>query len=115
MDSENANVMSEEIKSEMTEQPIVSKKIKKKKKVGRIVLNVITTILFVLIVLEAALGIINMNRISNKEKPVWYLSTKTTETELKTVTEYNLGLYKIVKTDTAKETKITLKPFFLND
>ena len=88
---------------------------KKKKKTSKIILNVITFILFVVIVLEAAIGIINMQRISNKEEPIWYLSTKKTETELKTVTEYHLGLYKIVKTDTAKETKITLKPFFLSE
>lgn len=88
---------------------------KKKKKTSKIILNIITFILFVVIVLEAAIGIINMQRISNKEEPIWYLNTKTTETELKTVTEYNLGLYRIVKTDTAKETKITLKPFFIAD
>ena len=82
---------------------------KKKKKTSKIILNIITFILFVVIVLEAAIGI------SNKEEPIWYLSTKKTETELKTVTEYHLGLYKIVKTDTAKETKITLKPFFLSE
>lgn len=87
----------------------------KKKKTSKIILNIITFILFVVIVLEAAIGIINMQRISNKEEPIWYLSTKKTETELKTVTEYHLGLYKIVKTDTAKETKITLKPFFLSE
>lgn len=88
---------------------------KKKKKTSKIILNIITFILFVVIVLEAAIGIINMQRISNKEEPIWYLSTKKIETELKTVTEYHLGLYKIVKTDTAKETKITLKPFFLSE
>lgn len=113
MEKQNTNVTTDEIKSEVIEEQVVPKK--KKKKIGRVILNVFTTILFIVIVLEAAVGIINMNRISNKEEPVWYLSTKTTETELKTVTEYNLGLYKIVKTDTSKETKITLKPFFLND
>lgn len=86
---------------------------KKKRKRGKIVFNIITTILFIIIILEAAIGIINMQRISNKEEPIWYISTKTTEYKLKTVTEYHLGLYKIVKTDTSKETKITLKPFFL--
>lgn len=117
MEKENVNVTPEEVKPEVTEEQeqVVPKKKKKKKNIGRIILNLITTVLFIVIVLEAAIGIINMNRISNKEEPVWYLSTKTTETELKTVTEYNLGLYKIVKTDTSKETKITLKPFFLNN
>lgn len=88
---------------------------KKKKNKKKIALNIITTVLFVFILVEAAIGIINMQRINNEEEPIWYLSTKTTETELKTETEYNLGLYKIVKTDTARETKITLKPFFLSN
>ena len=56
-----------------------------------------------------------MNRISNDQKPVWYLNKKVTESELKTETEYNLGLYKIVKTDTSKKTTVTLKPFFIGD
>lgn len=91
-----------------------NKKKKKKGKLGRIIFNIITTVLFIVIALDAAIGVINMQRINNNEEPVWYLSTKTEETELKTVTEYHLGLYKIVKTDTARETKTTLKPFFLD-
>lgn len=93
----------------------VKKEKKKKRKIVKIIFNILTSILFVIVVLDAVIGIINMQRINNKEEPIWYLSTKTTETELKTVTEYHLGLYKIVKTDTAKETKTTLKPFFLGD
>ncbi len=96
-------------------EPENTNKKKKKKKTKKVIINIITIILFIIIVLEAGIGIINMQRISNNEDPIWYLSTKKTETELKTVTEYHLGLYKIVKTDTAKETKITLKPFFLKD
>jgi len=91
------------------------KKRNKTRKVGKIIINIITTFLFVIIVLNSIISLINMQRINNGEEPIWYLTTKTTETELKTVTEYNLGLYKIVKTDTAKETKTTLKPFFLGD
>lgn len=88
---------------------------KKKKKIGKLVFNIITFILFILILVDAIIGIVNMQRINNNEEPVWYLSTNVTETELKTVTEYHLGLYKIVKTDSAKETKITLKPFFIGE
>ncbi len=110
---ENENI-SEELKQTLEIEPEkVSKK--KKKKVSKIIINVLTIILFIVIVLEAGIGIINMQRISNNEDPIWYLNTKKTETDLKTVTEYHLGLYKIVKTDTSKETKITLKPFFLKD
>lgn len=97
------------------QQVPIQKRKKKNRKVGRIIFNVITFILFVVIVLNVIISAINMQRIDSGKKPIWYLSTKTTETELKTVTEYHLGLYKIVKTDTAKETKITLKPFFIGE
>lgn len=110
----NVNTLPEEAKVAATTEENPKPK-KKKRKIGKIIFNAFTTILFIVIVLEAAIGIINMQRISNKEEPIWYLSTKTTETELKTETEYHLGLYKIVKTDTSKETKITLKPFFLGN
>ena len=105
-------VQVEEVKD--TKEDKKSKK-KKKKKVFNIILNIITTILAIIIVLEAVIGIVNMQKINNDEKPVWYLNKTVTETDAKTVTEYNLGLYKIVKTDTARETKTTLKPFFLAD
>lgn len=91
------------------------KKPKKKRKVGKIILNLITTVIFVAVVLDIVVGVINMQRISNEEEPIWYLSTKTTESDLKTVTEYHLGLYKIIKTDTAKKTETTLKPFFIGE
>lgn len=93
----------------------ILKQKRKKKKIRKSIFNVIIIILFIIIILEATIGIINMQRISNKEEPIWYLDTKKTEYELKNVTEYHLGLYKIVKTDTSTETKITLKPFFLKD
>ena len=95
------------------ETEISVNKPKNKKKIGKIIFNVITSILFIIILLEAIIGIVNMNRISNDQKPIWYLDKKVTESELKTETEYNLGLYKIVKTDTSKKTTVTLKPFFI--
>ena len=88
---------------------------KKKRKIGRIIFNLISFLLFVVIIFDVAMGIINMQRISNKEEPIWYLDMKITESEKKTVTEYHLGLYKIIKTDTAKETKTSLLPFFLSE
>lgn len=110
---EETNVNETDTITEEKEDKKIKKK--KKKKVGKIIANVITSIIFIVVVLDAIVGIVNMQRISNKEEPIWYLSTKKTETELKTVTEYHLGLYRIVITDTAKETKTTLKPFFLGD
>lgn len=116
------NVETLEEKEKITEQTIETKSIKdkgnrkkKKRRIGRTIANIITFILFLVIVLEAAIGVINMQRLNRGEEPVWYLNTKKTETELKTVVEYNLGLYKIVKTDTAQKTIISLKPFFIGE
>ena len=91
------------------------KKKKKKKKLGRIITDVLLFLLFIVIVFEIVIGMVNMQRISDEKEPVWYLSSKTVETDLKNEVIYNLGLYKIVKTDTSKKTTVSLKPFFIAD
>lgn len=85
---------------------------KKKRKVGKIIVDILVGILFLFVIFEAVIGMINMQKINNEEKPVWYISKKVESNNLKTETTYNLGLYKIIKTDTAKKTTTTLKPFF---
>ena len=91
------------------------KKKKKKKKLGRIITDVLLFLLFIVIVFEIVIGMVNMQRISDEKEPVWYLSSKKVETDLKNEVIYNLGLYKIVKTDTSKKTTVSLKPFFIAD
>ncbi len=103
------------IVTEKKEETPVTKKPKKKRKVGRIITNIILTLIVLFILAEAAIGIVNMQKINKGEEPVWYLNTKVKEYKNKTVTEYDLGLYKIVKTDTDKESKTTLRPFFIKD
>ncbi len=88
---------------------------RKKRKMGKIISNIIMTIIFLVLVFEAAIGIINMQRINDEKEPIWYLSKKAEETELKTEVTYNLGLYKIVKTDTSKKTTTALRPFFIGN
>lgn len=119
MNNEEKVIIKEELdKEELEEQKEIRKEIKERKhkrRIGKIIGNIIMTILFLFIVFEAAIGIINMQRISDEKEPIWYLNTETKETELKTETTYNLGLYKIVKTDTAKKTTTSLRPFFMGD
>ena len=88
---------------------------KKKKKIGRIIGNIIVTLLFLVIIAEATIGIINMQRINDDKEAIWYISKKDNSNEVKKEVIYNLGLYKIVRTDTSKKTKIALKPFFVGD
>ena len=117
---ENLTPVAEPVNTTVEEkvmEPIIEepKKKKKKKKLGRIITDVLLFLLFIVIVFEIAIGMVNMQRISEEKEPVWYLSSKTVETELKNEVIYNLGLYKIVKTDTSKKTTVSLKPFFIAD
>ena len=97
-----------EIKEEINER-------RKKRKIGKIISNIIFTILILIIVFEAATGIINMQRINDEKEPVWYISEKKNNTDKKQETIYNLGLYKIVRTETSKKVTVTLRPFFIGD
>ena len=86
-----------------------------KKKGGffRILFRIIGVLIFLFILFETVLGIINMNQLNNDKEPVWYFSKNTTKANGKGETTYNLGLYVIVNTTQGKEKKIALKPFFL--
>ena len=122
---EKENKVIEELneeKQELTKEELVEKKEKKRKKrrkIRRIISDTIVIILFIVMLCEITIGMINMKKIDKKEKPIWYISKKVTvsedqKSEIKTV--YNLGLYKIVVTEppanTNGEIKRTLVPFF---
>lgn len=109
--------------SEVKEEPVKveeakkedKKAPKKKKHIGRIIGNLIFAIIAIFIIFEAVIGIINMKLINEQKDPVWYLNSSKREENDKTITEYNLGLYRIVQTDTEKDTRIVLKLFFIED
>ncbi len=88
---------------------------RKKRKIGKIIGNTIFAILMLIVVFEAAVGVINMQRINDEKEPVWYISQQENNTDKKQQTIYNLGLYKIVKTETSKKVTITLRPFFIGN
>ena len=109
-------IQKENKKAQLKEERKLEEEIKerrKKRKIGRIIWNTVIIIFFLVIIFEAAIGIINMQRISDDKEPVWYISSKKNDNDKKKETSYNLGLYKIIKTETSKQTKITLKPFFI--
>lgn len=116
---EAKNTEFETVEKEMVDKELEElKEVKKKKekgKIGRTISNIILTIIVLVVIFEAIIGIINMKRINDGEEPVWYISTEKKEESNKVVTSYNLGLYRIVKTDTDKDTRIVLKLFFLED
>ena len=112
MEEKNIENLEETQVAEKVEVQEDKKPKKKKKKVGKIIVDILITIVFLIVVFEAVIGMINMQRINEEKEPVWYINKNTETNNLKQETTYNLGLYKIVKTDTAKKTTITLKPFF---
>ena len=91
------------------------KKKRKKRSIFSIFFNLLGIIIILVLLAELVIGFINMQKLNNGEEPVWCLEDKTEEKENKTIRTCNLGLYRIVKTDTDRETKITLKPFFLGE
>ena len=88
---------------------------KKQRSVLSIIFNILGIIVILILVAELIIGFLNMQKLSNGEEPIWCLDDKTEEQENKTTRTCNLGLYRIVKTDTDRETKITLQPFFLSE
>ena len=83
------------------------------KSIFRFIYNTIITLITLLVIFEAVIGLINMQKINNEEEPVWYLDKKEIQTEEKKEIKYNLGLYNIVKTEEKGKMNIVLKPFFL--
>lgn len=95
----------EEVKQESKGKKVV-------KGVFKIIYKIISMLITLLILFEVIIGVINMYKMNNEEEPVWYLEKKVEEKDNKKETNYNLGLYKIVKTEEAGKMKTMLKPFF---
>ena len=97
----------EEVKQESTGKKVV-------KGIFKVIYKIISAIITLLVIFEVIIGVINMYKINNEEEPVWYLDKKIEEKDNKKETNYNLGLYKIVKTEEQGKMKTVLKPFFFN-
>ena len=68
-----------------------------KKRVLKIVF-ISLDIIIILIVIYFFLGYLNFNRIKNNKSPLFSPKTIVKKENLKQITTYNYGLYKIVKT-----------------
>lgn len=119
--------MEEEIKEEVTEeenkqeeievkQEETPKKEKKKRKgIISIIISIILWIIVLIVLVSVVLGLINFNRISKDEEPIAVLDTRKIEEEDQNVTIYDFGVYRIEKTESAKNTTISLKPWFMSE
>ena len=105
--------LKQEAENKEKQEQLEIKEQEKKHRVGRITLRLFFILLFLFILAETVIGVINMQRLNNNEEPIWYIDSKTEKSTNKTEITYNLGLYVIVKTKEGNETKTTLKPFFL--
>jgi hypothetical protein len=97
----------EEVKKESTGKKVV-------KVIFKVISKIISILITLLIIFEVAIGVINMNKINEEEEPVWYIDKKEEIKEDRKITNYNLGLYKIVKTEEQGKMKTVLKPFFFD-
>lgn len=97
----------EEVKQESTGRKVT-------RGIFNIIYKIISGLITIVVIFEVAIGVINMNKISNEEEPLWYLDKKEEVKDNKKETKYNLGLYNIVKTEEEGKMKTILKPFFIN-
>ena len=101
-----------DVKKEMEDQQDNAKKTSKK--AIKLIWNIVITLVFIFVAFEAIMGVLNMQRLNEDKEPVWYIDTKIESKDGVKETKYNMGLYVIVKTESNKEKKINLKPFFIN-
>lgn len=90
-----------------------NKKAKRKLNIGNLISRILVTILFIFVLLETIIGVIDIKDLKDEKEPTWYINTKKEKTKDKEVTTYNLGFYVIVKTQTKYEITVVLRPFFL--
>ena len=111
---EREQAIKEQTKLELQKQEEKENESKnKRRKVGSIILRIFLVLLFLFILFETVMGVLDMQRLNDDKEPIWYISTKTEKNKNGEETIYDLGLYVIIKTTEGNETKTILRPFFL--
>ena len=110
--------MDEEIKNKKNEEDTLDHSFeepKKKRSVGRIIFNILFTIVVLVILGNAALGVYNFNQLTNNKEPLILTNVTKEVTDTETIYDYQQGLFHIVKTvnNETNDTSWALKPFFL--
>lgn len=85
------------------------------RKVVRIIWSICMVLVFLFVVFEIAMGILNMQRMNEEKDPLWYFTTDVKKEDSKKITSYNMGLYDIVKTEDLTGTRVMLRPFFISE
>ena len=111
---EKENEIKEQAKMELQKEEMKEIESKEKRRsVGRIISRIFFALLFLFVLFETVMGVLDMQRLNDDKEPIWYINSEKKEENGKKEITYNLGLYVIVKTQEGKETKTTLRPFFL--
>lgn len=104
----------EQAKQELLdEQRKIERTKRKKENIRSLIYRIIFGVIFLFVLFETVIGVLDMQRLNDDKKPVWYIDEKVENKDNKEITTYNLGLYVIIKTKQEDGIKIVLKPFFL--
>ena len=105
----------QEVRDELKQENQEDNAKRKSKKIARIIWSIIMWAVFLFVLFEAVMGILNMKRLNEEKEPLWYLNTKVVEKDGKKQTSYEIGLYDIVKVEDSAGKRIILRPFFINE
>lgn len=83
------------------------------KKVFKYTFNTVLVLIFLFVLFETVIGLLDMQRLDKNEDPLWYINSSTEVVDDKTITKYNLGLYVIHKEESSSEKKLFLTLFFV--
>ena len=104
----------EQAKQELLdEQRKIEKSRRKREGIRSLIFRLIFGAIFLFVLFETVIGVLDMQRLNDDKKPVWYIDEKVENKDNKEITTYNLGLYVIIKTKQEDGIRIVLKPFFL--
>ena len=90
-----------------------NKKPKKKRRVWVIILNIIAFSLLIFVAFETVIAFLNFNLIRDNEESKYFVTKSTDSKDGYDYTIYDMGLYRIVRKEDAKNYEIKLLPFFL--
>ena len=107
----NQNNIEKEVLSEHEKEILRKKRIYRRKNM----FDIFLIIVFIFILIEAFIGFVDLKDLSEGRDAKIYINKKYKEDEYSNKTIYNLGLYKIVVTNTTRTTKTALKPIFFKD
>ena len=85
------------------------------KKILRIIGNIVFWLIFVVFLVCAVTSYVNFTKVEDNKEPSYYHTKKNYTEDDQKVVVYDYYVYKIVRVDDSKGTKVSLKLWFLSD